>query len=202
MNNLLYIDKDPTKPLMYIGVIFFSYNTDKKTHFLLMENNLAKYSDIGINIENYIDESQNDNNIDIDTDTNDIINKYIINALKFHSNYLIDITVDEIGLLESRKIYIPSEMALIKFIKAPEIISKLKPNDFGSFTVKTNEEKIRRNIKWIDKTYLFRFLFRFKKISKRLNNKEILDTFRIIDSENNLNQVLNNIYKKIKSSSN
>ena len=195
MNNLLYIDNDPTKPIIYVGVIFFS-SINNKTHFLLMENNLAKYGDIGINIENKVQTYINTQ------DTQDFINNNIIKALQLHTNFLIDITCDEINLLESRKVYIPSEMALIKFIKAPELISKLKSFDFGSFTVKTNDEKIRRNIKWIDKTYLFRFLFKFKKTSKKINSKEILDTFRTIDSENNLNLVLNNIYKKIKSSSN
>ena len=194
MNNLLYIDNNPTKPIIYIGVIFFSYNNDKKTHFLLMENNLAKYGDIGINLEKELDEKELDEKYTKDID---FINNNIIKALQLHTNYLIDLTIDEVVLLESRNVYIPTDMALIKFIKAPEIISKFNSIDFGSFTVKTNDEKIKRNIKWIDKTYLFRFLIKFKKISKRLNNKEILDTIRVIDSENNLNQILNNIHKKI-----
>ena len=39
-------------------------------------------------------------------------------------------------------------------------------------------------------------------MSKNLNNKEIIDAFKSIESENNLNLVLSNIHKKIKSSSN
>ncbi len=200
MNNLLYIDNDPTKPVIYVGVIFFTYNTsDDKTHFLLLENSLTKYTDIGIDIDIDIEfESASD----IETDFNKIINCNVIKALQFHTNFLIDLTEEDINSLESRQIYIPSEMSLIKFIKAPSNIQNLKSYDFGSYTVKSNDEKIKRNIKWIDKTYLFRFLIRFNKISKKLNNKEILDSFTTINSENNLNKVLNNIYKKIKSSSN
>ena len=71
MNNLLYIDNNPTKPILYVGVIFFSYNNDdKKTQFLLMENNLAKYGDIGISIENYIENNNGDENYNGD-DQND-----------------------------------------------------------------------------------------------------------------------------------
>ncbi len=198
MNNLLYIDNDPTKPVIYVGVIFFTYNTsDDKTHFLLLENSLTKYTDIGIDIE-----FQNNTEREVETDFNKIINYNVIKALQFHTNFLIDLTEEDINSLESRQIYIPSEMSLIKFIKAPSNIQNLKSYDFGSYTVKSNDEKIKRNIKWVDKTYLFRFLIRFNKISKKLNNKEILDSFTSINSENNLNKVLNNIYKKIKSSSN
>ena len=188
---MIYLDNDPTKPLIYIGIIFYTFCMKlNKMKYLLIENNNSKYEDIGIKLDEI-------NQFDL--------NKNIINALQFHTNYLIDL-IDLIGEeeieklnYESKQVYIPSEMSLIRFIKAPEDITKLKSEDFGSYTVKSNDEKIRRYIKWIDKTYLFRFLYRFKKMSKKLNNKEIIDAFKSIESENNLNLVLSNIHKKIKS---
>lgn len=191
---MIYLDNDPTKPLIYIGIIFYTFCMKlNKMKYLLIENNNSKYEDIGIKIDEF-DYNHNDNNH----------NKIIINALQFHTNFLIDLTEEEFDKLNqfSKQIYIPSEMSLIKFVKANENISNLKSQDFGSYTVKSNDEKIRRYIKWIDKTYLFRFLYRFKKMSKKLNNKEIIDAFKSIESENNLNKVLSNIHKKIKSSSN
>lgn len=155
---MIYLDNDPTKPLIYIGIIFYTFCMKlNKMKYLLIENNNSKYEDIGIKIDEF-DYNHNDNNH----------NKIIINALQFHTNFLIDLTEEEFDKLNqfSKQIYIPSEMSLIKFVKANENISNLKSQDFGSYTVKSNDEKIRRYIKWIDKTYLFRFLYRFKKMSK------------------------------------
>ena len=41
-----------------------------------------------------------------------------------------------------------------------------------------------------------------KRISKRINNKEIINMLKSIKSEFSLNQILSDIHKKIKSSSN
>ena len=200
---MIYLDNDPTKPLIYIGIIFYTFCMKlNKMKYLLIENNNSKYEDIGIKIDQFDHFDYNDN--DNDNNDNNNHNKIIINALQFHTNFLINLMEEELDKLNqfSKQIYIPSEMSLIKFVKANENISNLKSEDFGSYTVKSNDEKIRRYIKWIDKTYLFRFLFRFKKMSKKLNNKEIIDSFKSIESENHLNLVLFNIHKKIKSSSN
>ena len=190
---MLYLNNDPTKPLIYIGIVFYTFCMKlNKMKYLLLENNNSKYEDIGIKI----DEFYNDNNY----------NKIIIEALHLHTNYLIDLTDEQLERLSengnSIQVYISSEMSLIRFVKANDDIINLKSDDFGSYTVKSNDEKIRRHIKWVDKTYLFRFLYRFKKMSKKLNNKEIIDSFKSIESENHLNLVLFNIHKKIKSSSN
>jgi hypothetical protein len=189
---MIYLDNDPTKPFIYIGIIFYTFCVKlNKMKYLLIENNNSKYEDFGIKLDQMNLDQMN-------------LNTLIMNALQFHTNYLIDLTEEEMEIFnsDSKQVYIPSEMSLIKFIKASKDITNLKSEDFGSYTVKSNTEKIRRHIKWIDKTYLFRFLYRFKKMSKKLNNKEIIDVFKSIESENNLNLILFNIQKKIKSSSN
>jgi hypothetical protein len=207
---MIYLDNDPTKPVIYIGIIFYTFCVKiNRIKYLLIENNNSKYEDIGINLgesDNINETNINETNIN-ETNINETnINETIASAIKFHTNYLIDLTEKEIerivNLKDSKQVYIPYDMSLIKFVKAPPEISNLKSKDFGIYTVKSNDEKIRRYIKWIDKTYLFRFLYRSKKISKKLNNKEVIDTFKSINSENNLNLVLSNIHKKIKSSSN
>ena len=58
-------------------------------------------------------------------------------------------------------------MALIKFISSPDIITNLKSEDFGLYTFVSNDEKIKRTIKWVEKEYLFRVLNRFNKLSKK-----------------------------------
>ena len=127
---MIYLDNDPTKPLIYIGIIFYTFCMKlNKMKYLLIENNNSKYEDIGIKLDEI-------NQFDL--------NKTIISALQFHTNYLIDLidlidlTEEEMEKLnsESKQVYIPSEMSLIKFVKAPEDITKLKSEDFGSYTVK------------------------------------------------------------------
>ena len=189
MNKLIYIDNNPIKPVIYIGVIFFSFNkNDKKIRFLLKENNICKYEDIGLNIDS-INDSLNDS-------INDSINDAIINSLQFHTNYLIDFDrtdLEKLNNIYSKDIYIPSEMALIKFISSPDIITNLKSEDFGLYTFVSNDEKIKRTIKWVEKEYLFRVLNRFNKLSKKINNKEVLDTIRLVESEIKMNNILKSI---------
>jgi hypothetical protein len=183
MENLLYIDNDPTKPVIYIGIIFYAYfQKDNCIKFLLMENSFAKYEDIGIIIDN--------NNID----------NNIIRAIQFHTNFLIDLSEDLNTIKSPQDIYISSEMSLIRFVKAPNEFINFKTTDFGSYTVKSNDEKIKRYIKWIDYNYLFKFLYKFNKMSKKLVDKHIIDKFKSINSEHNLNLILSDIHKKIKSS--
>jgi len=199
MNSIIYVDNDPTKPVIYIGSILF-FCQDNKIRFLLLENSSAKFEDIGIGLDNednnYNSESDNEDNIN-----KNIIDTIIIKALRLHTNYLIDITVEYIEKAYTKQIYIPSEMALIKFISiTDDAITNLKSEDFGMYTVKTNEDKIKRYIKWVEKSYFFRTLYRFNKISKKINNKEILDGMRSVESENKLKKVLKSIRNKIVSS--
>jgi hypothetical protein len=234
MNSIIYVDNDPTKPVIYIGSILF-FCQDNKIRFLLLENSSAKFEDIGIGLDtvecqslsplwcdnlaitlaksiklkvplssaldvteynNYNSESDNEDNIN-----RNIIDTIIIKALRLHTNYLIDITVEYIEKAYTKQIYIPSEMALIKFISiTDDAITNLKSEDFGMYTVKTNEDKIKRYIKWVEKSYFFRTLYRFNKISKKINNKEILDGMRSVESENKLKKVLKSIRNKIVSS--
>jgi hypothetical protein len=180
MNEIIYIDNDPTKPVMYIGVIFFyRYNFENnksKTKFLLLENNMTKYEDIGIDIS---------------------ISNNICDILRIHTNYLIDLTDEELNKLYSKQIYISQELALIKFIHAPENIINLKYEDFGTYTVLSNDNKIKRRINWIDKDYIFKVLSKFNKLSKKLHNKEIMDMFKNIEVESNINSTLKSIHKSI-----
>jgi hypothetical protein len=209
MNSIIYVDNDPTKPVIYIGCILF-FCQDKKIKFLLLENSSAKFDDIGIGLDiediNYDSESDNENiNNNLN---NNLIDTIIIKALRLHTNYLLDITPEYIEKSYTKQVYIPSEMALIKFISVSEDtiidfqninlkIIDLKSEDFGMYTVKSNEDKIKRYIKWIEKSYFFRTLHRFNKISKKLNNKEVLDAMRTVESENKLKRVLKSIRKKI-----
>ena len=199
MNSIIYVDNDPTKPVIYIGSILF-FCQDNKIRFLLLENLSAKFEDIGIGLDNednnYTSESDNEDNIN-----KNIIDTIIIKALRLHTNYLIDITVEYIEKTYTKQVYIPSEMALIKFISiTDDAITNLKSEDFGMYTVKNNEDKTKRYIKWIEKSYFFRTLHRFNKISKKLNNKEVLDGIRSVESENKLKKVLKSIRNKIVSS--
>jgi hypothetical protein len=195
MNSIIYVDNDPTKPVIYIGcVLFFSKN--KKIKYLLLENSSTKYEDMGIGLDiddiNFESESDDENNIN-----KNLIDTTIIKAIKLHTNYLIDITPEYIEKAYTKQVYIPSEMAVIKFISVNEDIYNLKSEEFGTYTVKSNDVKIKRYIKWIEKSYFFRTLHRFNKISKKLNNKEVLDAFRAVETENSLQTVLKSIRKKI-----
>ncbi len=175
MNEITYMNNDPTKPIIYIGVIFFCYKNNK-IRFLLMENDLTKYEDIGLDIR---------------------ISNNICDILRIHTNYLIDLELEDISKLYSKDIYVSQELSLIKFIHAPQNIIDLKAEDFGTYTVLTNDKKIKRHINWIDKDYILKVLSKFNKLSKKLNKKEIMDTFRNIEIESNINNVLKTIHKKI-----
>jgi hypothetical protein len=198
MNNIVYIDNDPTKPVIYIGVILF-FSQDKKIKYLLLENNLSKYEDLGLgfgdfdlNINDDFNSSENLNN-----NNNNYINQIIIKSLRYHTNYLIDTKLIDLEKSYSKQVYIPSEMSIIKFISVPDEFKFLKSEDFGIYTVKSNDIKIKRHIKWIERSYLLRTLSRFNKLSKRLNTKEMLDAFKSVESENSLNNVLKTIRKNI-----
>jgi hypothetical protein len=175
MDEITYINNDPTKPIIYMGVIFFCYKNNK-IRFLLMENDFTKYEDIGFDIR---------------------ISNNICDILRIHTNYLIDLQMEDISKLYSKDIYLSQELSLIKFIHAPQNIIDLKDEDFGTYTVLTNDKKIKRHINWIDKDYILKVLSKFNKLSKKLNKKEIMDTFRNIEVESNINNVLKTIHKKI-----
>jgi hypothetical protein len=174
MDNIIYINNDPTKPVMYIGVIFFCCKNNKMK-FLLLENIMTKYEDIGLDIS---------------------ISNNICDILRIQTNYLIDLELEDINKLYSKDIYISQELTLIKFIRAPENIIELKSEDFGAYTVLTNDKKNKRHINWIDKDYILKVLSKFNKLSKKLNNKEVMDTFRNIEIETNINNTLKSIHKK------
>lgn len=199
MNNIVYIDNDPTKPVIYIGVILF-FSQDKKIKYLLLENNLSKYEDIGLSFGDF-DLTMNDDfnsseSLNINNNNN-YINQIIIKSLRYHTNFLIDINLIDLEKTYMKQVYIPSEMSIIKFIAIPDEFKSLKSEDFGIYTVKSNDVKIKRHIKWIEKSYLLRTLSRFNKLSKKLNTKEMLDAFKSVESENTLNNVLKTIRKKI-----
>ncbi len=175
MNEITYMNNDPTKPIIYIGVIFFC-SKNNKIKFLLLENNMAKYEDIGLDIR---------------------ISNNICDILRIQTNYLVDLELEDISSLYSKDIYISQELTLIKFIHAPQNIIDLKDEDFGTYTVISNDEKIKRRINWIDKDYILKVLSKFNKLSKKLNKKEIMDTFRNIEVESNINNVLKTIHKKM-----
>jgi hypothetical protein len=141
MDEITYINNDPTKPIIYMGVIFFCYKNNK-IRFLLMENDFTKYEDIGFDIR---------------------ISNNICDILRIHTNYLIDLQMEDISKLYSKDIYLSQELSLIKFIHAPQNIIDLKDEDFGTYTVISNDKKIKRNINWIDKDYILKVLSKFNK---------------------------------------
>jgi hypothetical protein len=200
MNNIVYIDNDPTKPVIYIGVILF-FSQDKKIKYLLLENNLSKYEDIGLGFGdfdlNINDDFNSSENLSNNNNNNNYINQIIKKSLSYHTNYLIDMNIFDLEKSYSKQVYIPSEMSIIKFISVPDEFKFLKSEDFGLYTVKSNDVKIKRRIKWIERSYLLRTLSRFNKLSKKLNTKEMLDAFKSVESENTLNNVLKTIRKKI-----
>ena len=174
MNEITYINNDPTKPVKYIGIIFFCCKNNK-IKFLLLENIMTKYEDIGLDIS---------------------ITNNICDILRIQTNYLIDLELDDLSKLYSKDIYISQELTLIKFIRAPENIIELKSEDFGTYTVISNDKKIKTHINWIEKDYILKVLSKFNKLSKKLNHREIIDTFRNIEVESNINNVLKTIHKK------
>jgi hypothetical protein len=175
MNEITYFNNDPTKPIIYIGIIFFCCKLNK-IKFLLLENNMTKFEDIGLDIN---------------------VCNNLCDILRIQTNYLIDLELNDFNKLYSKDVYISQELTLIKFISAPQNIIDLKYDDFGTYTVLTNNKKIKRHINWIDKDYILKVLSKFNKLSKKLNNKEILDTFRNIEVESNINNTLKSIHKKI-----
>ena len=174
MNEITYMNNDPTKPIIYIGVIFFCCKNNKM-RFLLMENDMTKYEDIGMDIH----KSNN-----------------ICDILRIHTNYLIDLELEDINKLYSKDVYISQELTLIKFIHAPQNIIDIKNEDFGTHTVLSNDKKIKRHINWIDRDYILKVLSKYNKLTKKLNNKEIIDCFRNIETDTNINDILKTIHKK------
>jgi hypothetical protein len=175
MDEITYMNNDPTKPIIYMGVIFFCCKNNKM-RFLLMENDMTKYEDIGLDIR---------------------ISNNICDILRIHTNYLIDLKQEDINNLYSKDVYISQELTLIKFIHAPQNIIDLKSDDFGTYTVLSNDKKIKRHINWIERDYILKVLSKFNKLSKKLNHKEIIECFRNIEVETNINNVLKTIHKKI-----
>ena len=127
MNEIIYIDNDPTKPVMYIGIIFF-YRSNilnkSKTKFLLLENMMTKYEDVGLDIS---------------------ISNNICDILRIHTNYLIDLTDEELNQLYSKDIYISQELALIKFICAPQNIVDLNSDDFMIESIVYKVEPLKKD---------------------------------------------------------
>ena len=156
----MYYKNDPLKPIMFIGILLYKF-VDNRLYILLYQSIDSKYDLIYYTNKN--------NELPLD----EIISERVYNA----TNYLI--------LLENNlhnfndELYNETTFTLIKFIKLSDNYLYLRSIDFNSYEIITDDEKIKRKLKWVELKY-------FNKVAKKLNNKDITK---------NITKNLNKIYK-------
>lgn len=179
---MIYIDNDPIKPVLYVGVVFYKYENGK-INLLFIENENLKIDIIK-------------DKIDLDMNTS------IQKLLQYHTNFLIDLSHNEIdNLLKTNttySTYISSELTVIYFMQALPEICILTHEDFGTYTIVSNDKKYRRSIKWIDDQLLFKFIYRYKKASKTLNYVQVKNEINCLIKKYKLNEKIMIIHKQIK----
>jgi hypothetical protein len=82
--------------------------------------------------------------------------------------------------------YNETTFTLIKFIKLPVNYFELKSTDFNSYEIITDDEKIKRELKWTELKY-------FNKVAKKLKNKDITKNLNKIYKNYTLSLTLNKI---------
>jgi hypothetical protein len=166
---MYYYKNDPIKPIMFLGILLYKF-VDNKLYILLYQSRDSKYDLI------YHTNKNKNNDIHID----EIIIDRVYNA----TNYLI--------LLENNlhnfndEFYNETTFTLIKFIKLPVNYFELKSTDFNSYEIITDDEKIKRELKWTELKY-------FNKVAKKLKNKDITKNLNKIYKNYTLSLTLNKI---------
>ncbi len=88
------------------------------------------------------------------------------------SNYLLDKDSIKKRLAESSSVYIPHSKYIVYLVKATDIESKLKTDDFGD---KEIHDDIPRQVKWIPLTTFLNPNIIKHKVAMRLKHKNLFD---------------------------
>lgn len=171
--SLHYYKNDPLKPIINNGIILYKF-LNNKLCILLCKYNDGKY--------------------DLLSHTNEI---NIIDRVYNATNYLILLEISNINDNLNDDLYDDSTFTLIKFVKLPEKYLNLNSQDFNTYEIITDENKIKRELKWIELKYFINFIIKNNKITAKLRNKDITKNLNLINKKISLDLTLSKLKQMI-----
>lgn len=166
----MYHNNNPIKPIINIGVILYKF-INNKLHILLCKID-DKYDLI----------YYTNNSIANSASVCDRVIERIYNA----TNYLILLDINDIKKNTTFESYDELSLTIIKFIQIPNNYLYLESFYFNCYEIITDDEKIKRELKWIEFEYFNNRIIFNNKVQTRLKNKDVTKILHSIYKNHNL----------------